>query len=65
MIRQLIKVFLDNSDPKYFRPTEVDILMGDYSKARQKLGWEPKTTFKELVKIMVNADFEKNRNRTD
>lgn len=52
-------------DPRYFRPTEVEILIGDYSKARQKLGWIPKTTFKELVKIMVNADFEKIKNRTD
>jgi len=46
-------------DPRYFRPTEVEHLIGDYSKAKQKLGWEPKTTFHELVKIMVKADFEK------
>ena len=46
-------------DPRYFRPTEVDLLIGDYSKAKEKLGWEPKTTFKELVKIMVEADFKK------
>ena len=46
-------------DPRYFRPTEVDLLIGDYSKAREKLGWEPKTTFKELVKIMVEADYAK------
>jgi GDPmannose 4,6-dehydratase len=45
-------------DPKYFRPAEVDILIGDYSKAKQKLGWEPKTKFKELVKIMVDTDME-------
>lgn len=50
-------------DSRYFRPTEVDILIGDYSKARLKLGWEPKTTFKDLVKIMVNSDFEKIKNR--
>lgn len=50
-------------DPRYFRPTEVDLLIGDYSKAREKLGWEPKTKFKELVRIMVLADFEKTRNR--
>ncbi len=43
-------------DPKYFRPAEVDILRGDYSKARKQLGWKPKTKFKELVKIMVDAD---------
>jgi len=46
-------------DPAYFRPTEVDLLIGDYSKAKQFLGWEPKVTFKELVKIMVQADWEK------
>ncbi len=43
-------------DPRYFRPAEVDLLVGDASKARGKLGWEPKVTFKELVKIMVDAD---------
>jgi len=43
-------------DPRYFRPTEVDILIGDYSKAKEKLGWEPKVKFKELVKIMVDND---------
>ena len=46
-------------DPKYFRPTEVDLLIGDYSKAKDILGWEPKIRFKELVRIMVIADFEK------
>ena len=46
-------------DPRYFRPTEVELLIGDYSKAREKLGWEPKTRFKELVRIMVEADFIK------
>ena len=45
-------------DPKYFRPAEVDLLIGDASKAKEKLGWEPKVTFKELVKIMVEADIE-------
>lgn len=43
-------------DPKYFRPAEVDLLIGDAGKAKEKLGWEPKVTFKELVKIMVEAD---------
>lgn len=46
-------------DPRYFRPTEVDVLIGDYTKAKHKLGWEPKTTFKNLVKIMVTSDFDK------
>lgn len=45
-------------DTRYFRPTEVEHLLADASKARQKLGWEPKVTFKELVRIMVDADME-------
>jgi len=45
-------------DPKYFRPTEVDYLKADITKARQKLGWEPRTTFSELVKIMVDYDMK-------
>jgi GDPmannose 4,6-dehydratase len=45
-------------DPRYYRPAEVDVLVGDYSKARQKLGWQPKTKFKDLVKLMVDADVE-------
>jgi GDPmannose 4,6-dehydratase len=43
-------------DPKYFRPAEVDILIGDYSKAKQTFGWEPTVRFSELVKIMSEAD---------
>jgi GDPmannose 4,6-dehydratase len=50
-------------DPRYFRPTEVDILIGDPAKAKAKLNWEPKTTFKELVKIMTLSDFEKTKKR--
>ena len=45
-------------DPKYFRPSEVDLLLGDYSKARRELGWEPKTKFDDLVRIMAEADLE-------
>jgi GDPmannose 4,6-dehydratase len=45
-------------DPRYYRPAEVDLLIGDYSKAKQKLGWEPKTKFVELTKLMVDADVE-------
>jgi GDPmannose 4,6-dehydratase len=45
-------------DPRYFRPAEVDLLVGDASKARQKLAWHPKVGFAELVKIMVDADLE-------
>lgn len=52
-------------DQRYFRPTEVDILIGNPAKAKEKLGWAPKTTFKELVKIMVKSDFEKVKSRID
>ena len=45
-------------DEKYFRPTEVEILIGDPSKAKKLLGWEPKTKFEDLVKIMVRADYD-------
>ncbi|PYQ09301.1 MAG: GDP-mannose 4,6-dehydratase [Acidobacteria bacterium] len=43
-------------DPKYFRPAEVDVLLGDSTKARRVLGWKPKVSFKELVRLMVEAD---------
>jgi GDPmannose 4,6-dehydratase len=46
------------TDPRYFRPTEVDALCGDASKARQKLGWSPKVSFSDLVKMMVESDLE-------
>lgn len=45
-------------DPKYYRPTEVDLLIGDASKAKQKLGWEAKTKFADLARLMAKADFE-------
>ncbi len=45
-------------DPFYYRPTEVDILMGDFSKAKRELGWQPEVRFAELVKIMVQHDWE-------
>ncbi|CAG9123119.1 unnamed protein product [Plutella xylostella] len=45
-------------NPKYFRPTEVDLLLGDATKARERLGWTPKVTFDELVKDMVRADLD-------
>lgn len=47
--------------PRYYRPTEVDYLLGDASKAKQKLGWEPKVSFTELIRLMVNADLEAER----
>jgi GDPmannose 4,6-dehydratase len=43
-------------DPRYYRPAEVELLIGDYSKAKKKLGWEPKTKFKELIELMVDVD---------
>ncbi|MGC1801044.1 MAG: GDP-mannose 4,6-dehydratase, partial [Solirubrobacterales bacterium] len=43
-------------DPRYYRPAEVDALLGDASKAQEKLGWEAKVRFKELVELMVDAD---------
>jgi len=45
-------------DKKYFRPLDVNFLMGDYSKAKDKLNWKPKTKFKDLVKIIMQADLD-------
>jgi GDPmannose 4,6-dehydratase len=45
-------------DRRYYRPTEVDLLIGDYSKAKKQLGWRPRTRFVDLVKLMVDADVE-------
>jgi GDPmannose 4,6-dehydratase len=52
-------------DPAYFRPAEVDLLIGDSSKARKKLGWSPKVKFEELVELMVEADVEREGARVD
>ena len=52
------KVLVEVS-PEFFRPAEVDFLIGDYSKAKEKLKWEPKTTFSQLVEIMVEADMKR------
>jgi len=49
----LVEVF-----EEFYRPAEVNVLIGDYSEAKQKLGWKPKTYFKELVRIMVEADLK-------
>merc|ERR1711902_82307 len=49
--RVLVKI-----DPRYFRPTEVELLLGDPTKAKSKMGWASKTSFSELVKEMVEAD---------
>jgi GDPmannose 4,6-dehydratase len=45
-------------DPRYFRPTEVDLLHGDASKARTVLGWQPEASFHDLVREMVRADLD-------
>ena len=54
--KTLVKV-----SPEFYRPAEVDILLGDSSKAKKELGWEHKTTFKELIKMMVESDLESNK----
>ena len=46
-------------DPKFYRPAEVDVLRGDYSKAKKELGWEPKISLEEMIKRMVNSDIER------
>lgn len=53
--KKLIKI-----NPKFYRPAEVEFLKGDYSKAKNELGWEPKTTLEELCKMMVEADLRRN-----
>lgn len=50
-------------DPRYYRPAEVDLLIGDCSKAKAKLGWEPKTKFKQLIELMVDADVSSLRDK--
>lgn len=68
-IRELLNVAFEHlgldwrryvsQDPRYYRPTEVDVLLGDASKAKRILGWESKTKFKELIKLMVDSEWEK------
>ncbi len=52
-------------DPKYYRPAEVDLLCGDASKARRILGWKPRVTFRQLVRIMVDADMKAAKSNTE
>src|SRR5439155_22480387 len=49
------------NDQRYYRPTEVDLLVGDASKAKRKLRWEPKVSFKELITMMVESDLKAER----
>jgi GDPmannose 4,6-dehydratase len=51
-------------DPDYFRPAEVDLLIGDYTKAKKKLGWKPSVTFESLVKLMVDADLKTEKEKS-
>jgi GDPmannose 4,6-dehydratase len=67
-VRELVDIAFDQvgldpeqyvrTDPKFLRPAEVDQLIGDPAKAREKLGWEPKTSFDELIRLMVDADLD-------
>ena len=67
-VRELVDIAFDHVglspddhiriDPRHYRPAEVDHLIGDYSKAKEKLGWEPRTSFEELIGLMVEADLE-------
>ena len=53
-VREFVEI-----DPRYYRPTEVELLLGNPQKAKDQLGWEPKITFQELVELMVRSDWEK------
>lgn len=55
--------YVVSDHPKHLRPAEVDYLIGDYSKAKKVLGWKPKTSFKELVTMMVKADVEREKEK--
>jgi len=67
-VRELVEVAFERAgvdpdkhvgtDPRYYRPAEVDELVGDFSRAREQLGWEPRTSFRELIELMVDADLE-------
>jgi GDPmannose 4,6-dehydratase len=52
------KSHVESNNPKFMRPAEVDSLIGDYSKAKEVLGWTPTTSFNQLVEMMVKADLE-------
>jgi GDPmannose 4,6-dehydratase len=52
-------------DAKYYRPTEVDLLIGDASKAKKQLGWQPKVKFEELISMMVDADLAAEKEKLD
>ena len=58
--RQTNKTIIE-IDPRYFRPAEVDVLLGDYSKAKRTLGWKPKVKFSELVEKMTKHDYDQHK----
>ena len=60
LINKLNKKIIIEIDKKYFRPTEVENLKGDYLRAKKDLKWKPKTNFKDLVKMMIEADLKRN-----
>jgi GDPmannose 4,6-dehydratase len=53
--KELVRV-----NPEFYRPAEVDLLIGDYGKAKEKLGWEPKTSLEQLCDMMVTSDMQRN-----
>lgn len=55
--------YVSSDSPKFNRPAEVDYLIGDYGKAKKELGWEPKTSFPQLVEMMVKADLERQKDK--
>lgn len=57
------RTYVEANNPKFMRPAEVDYLIGDYAKAKEELGWTPKTSFNELVAMMVNADLAAEKKR--
>jgi GDPmannose 4,6-dehydratase len=67
-VRELVRIALEHVgfdpeqhvrvDPRFFRPAEVEHLIGDANKAREKLGWEPRRSFEEMIRLMVNADLD-------
>ena len=69
-VRDLVRIAFDHvgldwqkhtvQDPKFMRPAEVDLLLGDASKARRVLGWEPEVSFEQLIRMMVDADLKRN-----
>ena len=60
LINKSNKKIIIEIDKKYFRPTEVETLKGNYSRAKKDLKWKPKTNLRDLVKLMIEADLKRN-----